>query len=167
MTQAINPEPQGDVSQTLGVKKKKPVRKKKSKKKYFLLSRSLLRGVAGLFKNTKKRNLMLTRALLGGVAGLVIGWLMVKAIPGAGAVLGAALGWYLARGLWPAVHGALLGAVLGAVLGWLLIDSISGAAAGLFVGVMVACNIVGRKGRYWMALAVVVTICVVAVMGRR
>ena len=59
MTRAINPEPQGDASQTLAVKKKKLVRKKKTKKKYLLLSRSLLKGVACLFKNTKKRNLLL------------------------------------------------------------------------------------------------------------
>ena len=93
------------------------------------------------------------RAAIGGAVGALAGYFLVEGIPGA--AFGAVLGWYLVRSLW--------GAVVGGIFGWFFVHGVSGAAAGMVVGVMIALDIIGRKGR-WIVLATVLTISVVSIL---
>ena len=101
---------------------------------------------------TKRLGNFFWRALTGAAIGGIFGYFLVKGDI-SGAAIGGVLGWYLARGIW--------GVVGGLVFGWFLIDGNSGAVAGMVAGVMISCNIVGRKGR-WIVLAVVVVLTLVS-----
>src|SRR5262245_35451272 len=113
----------------------------------------------------KRNSDQLRRGSFGAAIGGILGYLLIQdlsasyIVQATGPVIGAVLGWLLNRSIWAVV--------LGAIFGWLLIAVApivtAGVLAGMVAGVMVSCNLVGRRGR-WIILAVVVGLTLVSIL---